>query len=99
MTRIIKVNNKYDVQDKFLWFWMDRTAQDGYGNDLPCTLTGFDTLNEAIAECQTTDFYLHNSVFEAKQLSKEDKDFIQNLSAEMKRLVEVVHRLAEDMKK
>lgn len=68
MTRIIKVDNFYNVQDKFLWFWVDKTAQDKYGNDLPCTLTGFNTLREALDECQSVDVYLHNSVFDRNQI-------------------------------
>ena len=49
MERII-LNDKgsYIIQEK-LWIvgWVDKTAQDDYGNDLPCTYA-FDTLAEAI---------------------------------------------------
>lgn len=61
MTRIIKINGKYNVQDRFLWFWVDKTAVNDYGNNMPCTLTGFDTLQEALDNCQTTLVTVHSS--------------------------------------
>ena len=61
MTRIIKEDGFYNVQERCLWFWLDKTAVDKYGNDLPCTLSGFDTLKEAVAEAQTTPVYIHEN--------------------------------------
>jgi len=63
MTRVYKdAENSYSVQDRLLCFWwVHRTAQDSYGNDLPCTLSGFSTLQEAIDNCQTTPIYIHSS--------------------------------------
>ena len=64
MTRLVydKNSKTFGFEDKFLWFWIERTAKDDYGNDLPCTLVGFETLTEAISEAQS-DFYIHESCF------------------------------------
>jgi len=60
MTRLIynKETNTFGYQDKFLWFWVDKTAKNGYGDDLPCCLVGFDTFEEALIEAQS-DFLIH----------------------------------------
>lgn len=61
MTRIYKnIDGTFSVQDK-IWFfgWVDKTAKDDFGNDLPCVLAGFDTLDEAIDGCQTHPVYIH----------------------------------------
>ncbi len=65
MTRLIYDNNSktFGFQDKFLWFWIDRTAQSDLGGDLPCLLVGFDTIEDATANAQS-DFYIHESCFE-----------------------------------
>ena len=64
MTRLVydKHSKTFGFEDKFLWFWVERTAMDSYGNDLPCLLVGFETLTEAISEAQS-DFYIHESCF------------------------------------
>ena len=64
MTRLVydKDSKTFGFEDKLLWFWIQRTAMDDYGNDLPCLLVGFKTLTEAIAEAQS-DFYIHESCF------------------------------------
>ena len=64
MTRLVysRISDTFNFEDKFLWFWLDRTAMDKYGNDLPCTLTGFDTIQEAINNAQS-DYYIHESCF------------------------------------
>lgn len=66
MTRI-EYNNKSDtfcVQEKiFIFGWVDKTALDDYGNELPCTLAGFDTLEEAIDNSQTDDYYITKKAF------------------------------------
>ena len=60
MTRLIydKESKTFGYQDKFSWFWIDRTAMDEHGGELPCTLTGFDTFNEALMEAQSY-FLIH----------------------------------------
>lgn len=62
MTRIVyNENGRFDVESKFLWWWDVKTAMDDYGNDLPCSLTGFYSLEEAIEDCQDSEYYLHIS--------------------------------------
>jgi len=63
MTRLIKDSKgNFNFEDRFLWFWLNRTAQDKAGNDLPCLLIGFSTLQEAFDNAQS-DFYIHKSCF------------------------------------
>ena len=62
MTRLIydERTKTFGYEDKYLWFWVKRTAMDKYGNDLPCYLIGFSTLKEAINESQS-EFYIHEN--------------------------------------
>jgi len=62
MTRLIydKESKTFGFEDKVLWFWDARTAMDEYGNDLPCYLNGFDTIELAIANAQS-EFYIHEN--------------------------------------
>lgn len=64
MTRLVydSKSETFGFQDKFLWFWVDKTAVGHNGGDLPCCLVGFSTLTEAIAEAQS-NFYIHESCF------------------------------------
>jgi len=65
MDRIILRKNVFVIQEKFLFWWVDKTAQDDFGNDLPC-IYAFDTLDEAI-------YYSPDAFISAKSLS--DKKF------------------------
>jgi len=62
MTRLIydEKTKTFGFQDKFLWFWIDKTAQNDLGEDLPCLLIGFDTIEEAIKNAQSS-FYIHDN--------------------------------------
>ena len=70
MVRLIYKNNEFKFEDKFLWFWVDKTAIDKYGNELPYNLSGFKTINEAIGEARS-DFYIHSSCLPF--INKEDR--------------------------
>ena len=62
MVRIYKEGDIFNVQEKvFLLGWVDKTAITDSGDELPCTLTGFDTLKEAYKNAQTETVYIHEN--------------------------------------
>jgi hypothetical protein len=63
MTRIFRDKDGFHVQDKWMWMWVGRTAVAENGGELPCTLTGFDTLEDALENAQTSPVYIHENCF------------------------------------
>lgn len=62
MTRIIMTQSgNYSVQEKFLFWWIDKTAKNDNGDDICANLTGFKTVREALANSQTVNVYIHKS--------------------------------------
>lgn len=73
MTKLTKFSNgRYGFQDKFLWFWLDRTAKDDNGNDLPCLLVGFNTIEEAMANAQSDYLIDRNCIDDIIRLNNDN---------------------------
>ena len=69
MERIILKKDTYIIQEKLWMFgWVDKTAHDDYGNDLPCTFA-FDTLTEAVH--YSPDAYVSGEII-AKLIKKKE---------------------------
>jgi len=62
MERIIKKENNYVIQEKLLFWWLDKTAEDDNENDLPCVYS-FDTLEDAI-KYASEDVLFHKTIVE-----------------------------------
>lgn len=62
MTRLIysEKTKTFGYEDKHLWWWEPRVAMDNYGNDLPCYLSGFTHIQDAIDAAQG-EYYIHSS--------------------------------------
>jgi len=65
MTRIYKEKNEtFSVQDKFLFWWINKKATGEFIEESPYLLIGFNTLDEALQNCQTKPVYIHENCFE-----------------------------------
>ena len=69
MERLIKEANSYVIQERFLWFWVDKSAQDDAGNNLPCIYM-FDTLKEALRYCNSECLIEKKILLEEMQKNK-----------------------------
>jgi len=74
MQRIVLREDSYVLQNRYLWWWEDTTAQDGKGNDLPCYYI-FDTLEE-IFEVSDKDVMITKEVFEHNVELKPQQEWI-----------------------